>query len=352
MDSFGKLLRAAREQKNLSLEDTADQTSISIQYIAALESENVEMFPGEPYAVGFLRNYAEFLELDSAYMISLFRAKRIQEAPTPVELFARRRPAYLIPLIVCIALVVLGGAAFGVWRFILYKPPQGPQGDGFIDPGHEVYNLTNMPFNRRLYIGDELVVPHPNGAITLTVTGTLGELSLQTPVGVQFIELGQERDLDIDGTPGGEIIIFVSDISSSDASRGAEIRALIKTDAGGATDESAPSRSSTMILSDPRGPYPFSVNVSFRASCLLRYQLDGNDRVEKMYANGETFAVSAQNRMSFWVSNYPFVRIRITASGKEYEFDNTRLWRGIAVFNIVWGRDNTGVWHLRVDEVD
>ena len=40
------------------------------EYIEALECENVTIFPGELYLVGFLRNYSEYLGLDAKYMIS------------------------------------------------------------------------------------------------------------------------------------------------------------------------------------------------------------------------------------------------------------------------------------------
>jgi cytoskeletal protein RodZ len=59
MESFGQILREAREKQGIDINKTERETSISKEYIVALEEENVSVFPGEPYLVGFLKNYSE-----------------------------------------------------------------------------------------------------------------------------------------------------------------------------------------------------------------------------------------------------------------------------------------------------
>ena len=83
MESFGEILRTTRESKGIDIPKAERETSISKEYIIALETENVSAFPGEPYLIGFLRNYSEYLGLDSKNLISLYKAKMIQEAPIP-----------------------------------------------------------------------------------------------------------------------------------------------------------------------------------------------------------------------------------------------------------------------------
>ena len=83
MESYGALLRNAREAKRLTLEAVERETSISKDFLEGLENENTEVFHGEAYLVGFLRNYAEYLELDSKKLISLYRNMMIQESPVP-----------------------------------------------------------------------------------------------------------------------------------------------------------------------------------------------------------------------------------------------------------------------------
>jgi cytoskeletal protein RodZ len=358
MDSFGRLLRETREQKKLEIERVSEETSISKQYITALEDERVDVFPGDPYAIGFLRNYADYLELDPAYLVSLFRAKKIQEAPTPTALFVHRRPAYLIPLIIAGALIIAGGILALLW--FLLRPGQAAIGRRTTISevtGGASYLLSSEPLNKRLYPGDTLIVPHDGGDITLTVENTLSVMSLITPIGEQFVELGEEIELDVDGQPGTEIIVFVSDISRTNASRGAEVRVLLKnTDTGNShTAEAAidfyslPART-TPILEDDRA-YPFVINVSFRALCLLRYQTDRNDRIEDYYTNGDLLTIQANNATRLWISNDNAVKLQVVADGKNYDVDISRLGR-VVVCDVRWSRDSANRYHLAVTELD
>ena len=61
---IGLLLKEAREEKNLTIADVAMETRIRQVYIKALEEGNLEEIPGKAYRIGFLKTYADFLELD------------------------------------------------------------------------------------------------------------------------------------------------------------------------------------------------------------------------------------------------------------------------------------------------
>jgi cytoskeletal protein RodZ len=62
--TIGELLRAAREEKKLTVEQVNKETRISVQTIRSLERDDFGAFPSETYLKGFLRNYADFLGLD------------------------------------------------------------------------------------------------------------------------------------------------------------------------------------------------------------------------------------------------------------------------------------------------
>ena len=64
MESFGKLLQSTRESKQIDIEKVALETTISRNHIIAMENEQIDSFPGEPYLVGFIKNYAEYLGLN------------------------------------------------------------------------------------------------------------------------------------------------------------------------------------------------------------------------------------------------------------------------------------------------
>lgn len=62
--TIGEILRAAREDKKLTVEQVNRETRISVQTIRSLERDDFGAFPSETYLKGFLRNYADFLGLD------------------------------------------------------------------------------------------------------------------------------------------------------------------------------------------------------------------------------------------------------------------------------------------------
>ncbi|WP_425282286.1 BB_0345 family helix-turn-helix protein [Borreliella burgdorferi] len=70
---FGSYLRKVRDSKNLTLEMVAEDIKISIKYLKALEESNIEIFPNEVLAVGFLRTYSEYLDIDSRLISTLFK---------------------------------------------------------------------------------------------------------------------------------------------------------------------------------------------------------------------------------------------------------------------------------------
>nr|WP_267508498.1 BB_0345 family helix-turn-helix protein [Borreliella garinii] len=70
---FGSYLRKVRNGKNLTLEMVAEDIKISIKYLKALEDSNIEIFPNEVLAVGFLRTYSEYLDIDSRLISTLFK---------------------------------------------------------------------------------------------------------------------------------------------------------------------------------------------------------------------------------------------------------------------------------------
>ncbi|MEW6400559.1 MAG: RodZ domain-containing protein [Chloroflexota bacterium] len=80
--SIGQRLRQAREYRLLSLEKAADITRIRVVYLQALENDDFSVMPSAAQGRGFLRNYAEFLDLDLDQII----AELQKEAPRPSEI--------------------------------------------------------------------------------------------------------------------------------------------------------------------------------------------------------------------------------------------------------------------------
>ncbi len=106
---LGNYLREAREARGVSLAQVAAETRIIQRYLAALESGEYHHLPGEVYARGFIRNYAQYLNLPAEEMIDMYRAERGVSAPIKVVPAAvpPRTSTIFVPSIWGVVLVVM-----------------------------------------------------------------------------------------------------------------------------------------------------------------------------------------------------------------------------------------------------
>lgn len=128
---LGEWLRQRREELGISLEDAQEATRIRIRYLEALEGEDFEALPNAVVTRGFLRNYADYLEMDAQEAADRFA--RIagpaepespaddESSPFETELFrpvalhkidGRRRRWWLLAGLLVILAVALGWLAW------------------------------------------------------------------------------------------------------------------------------------------------------------------------------------------------------------------------------------------------
>lgn len=118
MAGEGKMLQAAREEKQWSFSDTEEITKIRVRYIQALEEEKYEILPGTTYARGYLRTYAKQLGLNPDEVIALYNSS---VTPEPVPVFESPntlvkvrplwvKPAFLGSMAVLIIVLVIAFA--------------------------------------------------------------------------------------------------------------------------------------------------------------------------------------------------------------------------------------------------
>lgn len=72
METIGDILREAREQLGLTLEEAERSTHIRKMRLEALERGDFDSLPSRVQAFGFLRNYADYLGLDPDKLLHLF----------------------------------------------------------------------------------------------------------------------------------------------------------------------------------------------------------------------------------------------------------------------------------------
>lgn len=82
-EHVGARLAALRESRGISLRDAAARTHIRENHLAAIESADRSGLPARPYALGFVRTYAEFLETDPRPIVEQFKLDAGYDAPQP-----------------------------------------------------------------------------------------------------------------------------------------------------------------------------------------------------------------------------------------------------------------------------
>ena len=85
---IGAQLRSAREGKGLSIGTVAERTRVPVRTLAAIERNDQSALPPHPFGRGFVRAYAEEVDLDSDRLVREYFAQF--PSPPPV---AEPRPA-------------------------------------------------------------------------------------------------------------------------------------------------------------------------------------------------------------------------------------------------------------------
>ena len=115
--TLGLALKAVREAKGLTLENVADVTRVRRAYLEAIEEMRLDALPSRPFAIGYIRAYADALGLDTALAVDRFKSDDpVLDEPlhAPVGMLDERDPrvaAFVIGALVIISAIVVWNVA-------------------------------------------------------------------------------------------------------------------------------------------------------------------------------------------------------------------------------------------------
>jgi len=122
----GDELQQARQARHLTVKQAARRLNIPAIYIEALESGEWEALPQGDYGRYFLRQYAQFLELDAAVLVEQYPGPNLPQIIQPPKRAPINPTAAVHPLrrllLVLIALAVV--AYLAVAARAIFLPPQ------------------------------------------------------------------------------------------------------------------------------------------------------------------------------------------------------------------------------------
>ncbi|MDR2542623.1 MAG: helix-turn-helix domain-containing protein [Treponema sp.] len=360
MESLGEKLKNARNEKNLGIEQISRETNISIRYLESLESENFDLFPGEPYVIGFLKNYSSYLELDVNKIISLYRALRIQEQPVPVEQLLKKTPkapAFLLPAL--IVLFVIGAGSWGVYSLIINRR-NNPVHELSTDRVPVEYLMESNSIERRLYINDSVLISTGSEIHRVELFNLSETVTIRTDNGgMENLDLSQEITLDLNNNGIPELRIMVMDFAKNNPNMGAVLHFSL-LDVSASTNiqvepeitftTSAATASVVTIIPSSPNAYPFTLQINFTGFCMLRWEiLEERDRRginQRFFQRNETLDIQAQNLgIRIWVSNATAARFQVIGGGRTFPVEIGSAGE-VVVAEIRWVRDEDGRYRV------
>jgi cytoskeletal protein RodZ len=365
VESLGEKLKTARKEKGVSFDQISRETNISLRYLEALEAENFAIFPGEPYVIGFIKNYGTYLDLDVQKLISLYRALRIQEQPIPVEQLLRSKPKFpkfILPVMGVGAVLCLVG--WGISNLVSARQTKIAENVPVVRTPVE-YVMEGNSMEKRFYRNDSILVPAGVDMFKIELANLGEAVTIRTPGGPVILDLSQEALLDLDNDGIQELRVTVSDFAKNNPDMGVMLHFLI-TDSVAITDAVAASRpateqgspipintvsssvSTTLIPASPRA-YPVTLQVNFQRYCMFRWEVlnerDRAGRNQRYFQNADELNIQAQNGIRIWTSNAQAARFQIIGGGRTVPVDIGGAGE-VVVSDIRWVRDENSQFRL------
>lgn len=203
MKTSGQILKENRTKKEISLDEVAQETKIRKRYLSALEKDDYQPLPSLATIKGFIRNYAQFLDLEPEKVAAVFKRdyRRTQEQkivfPPKIGLNKQFKwsPRKTLILIVTLFIVVFSTylayqyhGLLGRPRMEIYSPADNQQVieeqivvEGKTDPDNSVtINGSLTQLNNKGEFVYRLRLISGENKIVIETTNRLGRKTRQT----------------------------------------------------------------------------------------------------------------------------------------------------------------------------
>jgi cytoskeletal protein RodZ len=140
MATLGQQLKQSREEKNISLQEIAESTHISIRFLQAIENDAYDVLPGGVFNRAFVRKFARQVGFDEEQAVNLYQEQWQEQGGEPergyqlgVEDFETRQTTGNGLLLSFVALIVIGSLGYAAYQY--FTPPVVNSGGSVASPG-------------------------------------------------------------------------------------------------------------------------------------------------------------------------------------------------------------------------
>ncbi len=175
------LLKNTRLEKGLEINEIAHSTKIRSDYIEAIESENINQIPPEPYSSLIIKDYAQFLGLNGQDVLSLFRRDFDHRRQKSTSRIASSSFNPQVAYSVFVVLVVISLCLYLVFEYLKYNQPPNlvvswPNENTLVSDVIELNGKTNSEATVR--INQDLVVVDLEGNFSKKIPLKQGETKI------------------------------------------------------------------------------------------------------------------------------------------------------------------------------
>jgi cytoskeletal protein RodZ len=350
MYQLGSIFKDARAKTNKSLDDASKETKIAKKYLIAIENEEFDVFPGETYVIGFMRNYAQFLGLDPDDVVRRYKEYKIQEQPAPIEqLTARPRNTkrYMVlgtigAAVLVVVIAVLGGGRREDAQ-VAGKEKESRASKAKSPPeqkGARLFVFEEEEVIRDFEKNEIIEIPLKSGKYTIRVDDAADKLAFSIG-SMPFSAVASERvevDFDRDGRkdvslrvnqlgagtvnmtlkklyktepPGSELMEGEKPVAGQGGEKtaGPPEVVIMKDEAQSASVPVAPKNGFQILSSYEKTG--ISAQVKGTSTTYLGYTVDGGQKKESLVKNGDRIEFTARDQVSLMVSNAQGVTVEI-----------------------------------------
>ena len=317
MDSVGAILKAAREEKNLSIDQVSSGTHILSSYIQALEENRFQDLPGEAYCTGFIRMLARYYGLDSSKLAAQFRGipeeEKSEPDSKPKKLVIKTEKKNHVPLIlILVILVIMAVAAFFFFSGKESQEPVVAEPVAQEEPKVNVYVMDEVLFERSFAENDIVQVQLGSVSPEIVCRSVGASVLLGTKGGDVALAPSQEKLLDLDGDSKNDVKVILKDVNLTDRTAIIRIDRAIEAPVPPPLPAISIAPKPESIIMHDKGIVTllaspekrnFAVVVNFDGPCYFRYQADSNNSVEKYYKAGDQVRLDVTEEVKVWLSN-------------------------------------------------
>lgn len=151
MKSLGSHFKRKREEEGYTIDEVADATNIASRHIEAIEEHDFSQFPADVYAKGFIRSYANFLDLDAQSLVMEYSLNFEDDDADDSERSSSRKFIYWTT----IALIAVAGFFLVLLRFAWHPTnTSSRQSTRLHDPAKTQVQVNNKP-DRSVPVAEE-----------------------------------------------------------------------------------------------------------------------------------------------------------------------------------------------------